>query len=709
MYKFRLLIYKLQKTPWRTGAERGKHMKREIPQEDLIIRRNRRKRVWRRAVMAMACLVVFFTTYALILPAITMEHICSLEEHAHSEGCYENETLVCDMEEHRHDTLNVNTYIKPGNMEKMFAENNGTVITISKAVLGAWEKVTATDGGETWKNTSNSDFGTAGNTLTVRYDSDTDKYLIAVNDGAPQTYASVADGLKDVGYAVTKDATYGCSIPANEEGATFTLGGGQSLSYKVYATVKNSFQMFKTDLPNGYGSDWISAGSYVYLIPEGGTSVAHSGYTNYNIYQDATLTKAVTKADGAALPGSYACNDGDVLDYQLTFTHYGSGSYENLPLVDDLYGSQYLLVPIEENPGLADKNLETHGECYILKVGTYEDVFVGVDDEGKKLIADTVTVTAAGDNATNDQEQSYTGLHTRIKWYFPELPGGNYAMWVKYQALVDLDLTGVSYTIGNVAWMNDRPGSRIYASLWGGGTLIEYEKNIVDQMGEAPAEDKLIEDGYSMVKPGQSVTYRLTLRNPNDYTFTLNGTKLADMLPETFGQFTWEKDVNITGFKVRTEGDVTLKNMDSWELGAEYGGLLDTDRQYILWPDAASVTLPKDGKVYIYFTLTYPEDGGEDTTWDKYAEAVNGNPIDNRLYVYRYPSTVKHDLWESGRALLQKGVFGTYYYALDSKSVFHPGNSREYYNIADAKNRAVMYYVVILNDANKRLYLEFTP
>lgn len=78
-------------------------MKKDIPQEDLIIRKNRWKRVWQRVVMAMACMVVFFTTYALILPAITMEHSCSLEEHAHGEGCYENDALVCVMEEHCHD------------------------------------------------------------------------------------------------------------------------------------------------------------------------------------------------------------------------------------------------------------------------------------------------------------------------------------------------------------------------------------------------------------------------------------------------------------------------------------------------------------------------------------------------------------------------------------------------------------------------------
>ena len=54
----------------------------------------------------MACIVVFCTTYALLLPAVTLEKTaeCGLEEHQHEEGCYE-EQLVCGQEEsgeHRH-------------------------------------------------------------------------------------------------------------------------------------------------------------------------------------------------------------------------------------------------------------------------------------------------------------------------------------------------------------------------------------------------------------------------------------------------------------------------------------------------------------------------------------------------------------------------------------------------------------------------------
>ncbi len=63
---------------------------------------------WRRHIVRfLACVVVFCTTYALILPAITMQRktVCGLTEHSHSDDCYALK-LVCGLEEdegHVHD------------------------------------------------------------------------------------------------------------------------------------------------------------------------------------------------------------------------------------------------------------------------------------------------------------------------------------------------------------------------------------------------------------------------------------------------------------------------------------------------------------------------------------------------------------------------------------------------------------------------------
>ena len=61
---------------------------------DFMLARRRRKR-WQKIVSGMASVVVFCTTYALILPAITMSDdvICGLEEHAHTEACWTTQTI----------------------------------------------------------------------------------------------------------------------------------------------------------------------------------------------------------------------------------------------------------------------------------------------------------------------------------------------------------------------------------------------------------------------------------------------------------------------------------------------------------------------------------------------------------------------------------------------------------------------------------------
>lgn len=71
----------------------------------------RRFRHWRKFLVILACLAVFCTTYALILPALTLERTCSLPEHTHTEDCYsqvttiEKATLICTAQ-----TLNVHQH-----------------------------------------------------------------------------------------------------------------------------------------------------------------------------------------------------------------------------------------------------------------------------------------------------------------------------------------------------------------------------------------------------------------------------------------------------------------------------------------------------------------------------------------------------------------------------------------------------------------------
>lgn len=72
---------------------------------------HKRKRLRHRVVTVLAGVVVFCTTYALILPAITLEKQCGIPEHTHTDACYaqvtsvEKRVPVCSaetLEIHRH-------------------------------------------------------------------------------------------------------------------------------------------------------------------------------------------------------------------------------------------------------------------------------------------------------------------------------------------------------------------------------------------------------------------------------------------------------------------------------------------------------------------------------------------------------------------------------------------------------------------------------
>ena len=75
-------------------------MEREMERDVLRkLKQRRRKRLWKRLVSLLMCVVVFCTTYALILPAITKETavFCGYEEHKHTAACYpQRGDLICE-------------------------------------------------------------------------------------------------------------------------------------------------------------------------------------------------------------------------------------------------------------------------------------------------------------------------------------------------------------------------------------------------------------------------------------------------------------------------------------------------------------------------------------------------------------------------------------------------------------------------------------
>ena len=586
-----------------------------------------------------------------------------------------------------------NIWITPENLERMFSEHPELTVEITDAALGTWTPVTGTDGvgNSAWIHPGNSDVGTDGHSLTITKTET--GYRVVSEDGTVWENTSLEAALWEAGYAVTQEARYFCTWPLNGEGEQLILNSGQEQVFKTYATYKNTFQILKADLESQYGSKSVSVTSEA-RVPEHSSKAS----ATTNVYRDAVIGKS-TRRNGLPLSESNNFSDGDVLEYHLDFTHYGTAGYEDLPMVDQIYGSHYLLVQKVLNPGL--DGLREHGEYYVLTPGTYQNVVVGVDDEGTALTAASVTVTAKENDSViiDGTEQIYTGLHTTIKWYFPDRKAEEYLLTITYQTLVDFSAGEVNYTIGNVIWMNDHTGSRLYASGgWRGGTLISMDKDIV--MADGTLEK------YSAIGEGAQVTYRLSLENTQNRPFVINGGRFADALPLSVGGVNWQKDVNITDFRYEKQGDVTVYGLENWWIGTEFGALLDDSRQYILWPDETSIQWNGEGTVYLYFTLTYPRNTEGAKGWTDYVEAVRGEKIDNSFYVYRSSREVTHDLLVPGEVLLQKGVSGMYHYLNNGYASYtKAGNSRYYYNNNDSRLRAVLYYVSIYNDSGKRLYL----
>lgn len=113
---------------------------------------HRRKRRWYQVMTCLAAAVVFCTTYALILPAITLEKQCEIPEHTHTEACYtsvqgdlictqstepqhthteecyqETQDLVCGMSESTGHTHGAECYDQEGNLICGQEESEGHV------------------------------------------------------------------------------------------------------------------------------------------------------------------------------------------------------------------------------------------------------------------------------------------------------------------------------------------------------------------------------------------------------------------------------------------------------------------------------------------------------------------------------------------------------------------------------------------------------
>lgn len=605
-------------------------------------------------------------------------------------------------------TLGQNAYIKPENMEQMFDGQDGDKleIVISNAMLLAEPNgcptVTPAYGDDpAYQTPSNSDLeSTNGHTLAISK-TDDGSYQLVVDSGQPVTGKSVEELLLGAGYDVTPDATYTCTWTLAEANQPYTIAGSTTIDYEVPTTIKSTFQATSAGYGGEYPEETLTTVTNQVTVNR---DVKSPAQLSHDYVREAVLSKGyqVYRGGTAQDVSLSGVQDQDVIDYSIDLTHYGNGTYENLPIFDQITGNQRLLVPMDENPGLAGKSLEpvTFGgtDYYVLSAnGTYENVVVGwgagIEPE-QYWRAESITVA---DGVTS------------IVWYVGEAPAESFQLSLRYQTVVDTAGVSGNFAVGNTARANDASKGNLWASVTGGGSMIGFSKDIVVSRDESnPENDVLVADDFSAIERGVPVTYRLKFTNTVSDSYTLENTDLIDALPNNYGAFTWDESM-ITVEVVPTSDAVVNNGWNTkWSVKDAYtkddysyrGPIQTNNQQYLCWNEDASLTIPRGKSAYVYVTLAFPD--SED--WQRYCDATEGRWVYNALWVCGYESTVSHELSEQGSVQLQKGVYGAYTGIAGSSDISFDGN-RYYYSNMDGVNHGAIYYIALVNTGNKRLYV----
>ena len=613
------------------------------------------------------------------------------------------------------EVLSPYVYMEPEDMERMFREEEGKYLSvfISGTELVPWEEGQGVYAGTVfWKHGGNSGQNlsdTAKEQLTIQWNDSKDRLQVIHGDDVYEK-ETLEESLQAAGFVPGRWTEYTLSWTLNESEDVFSMEAGETRRFHVYGRAKDTFQMLSEDWPGAYPTDAFLTLTCQAMVLNPKNAVLARSSGSSQVIREAYVRKQAVMED-KILKDSFTAEDGSCITYTLELRHFGKGNYENLPIVDEMYGAQALLVPAEENPHLADQGLGIYRKedtvYYVLTEGVYHNVKIGGVIQGESCVAADILVEKVIEEQTveyGEISHSYNGLHTTVFWNFAEIPAGSYRLYLSYQSIVDQKLSGKNvYSLGNVVWMNGRENSRIYGTIWGGGSIIDFRKDILETKGITWKDDVIDKDGYSILSAGEKVTYRLTLRCKGDGQYRISGSDMADRLPDNHGVFPWISNENVTLAYESTHSSTQISGMEQWSIENSWNGGSKEGQQYILWPDDMSVCFSEnDAKVYIYITLTYPEHTEQDSVWTEYRAAVDGAMIENTFFVYQFPVNVSHHLRETGRVLLQKGVYAAGY---GSDGSYKQMPSRIYYNNRDSSRRQVTYYLVLYNGGTKRWYL----
>ena len=600
------------------------------------------------------------------------------------------------------DDLNNMLYLTLADMEEMFCEAEDAhmplTIYVNRIYFSECAPAMAADGTMTAHiHCGNSDMKKVQGTLTIQWDGR--NYHVKKTESGHETESSSGASLSAIWDSVDphifQDTTFSCRWQLPD-----TIDAGKNIVLPVRSTLKDTFMALPRDLMWQCRDVPTWCKNKATLSENNHTSsVEDKGFYRE---PEAWFVKALTIGGESNFEKPESLTGDTILDYSLGLGHDGSGAYRDLPLVDTMTGTQCLLVPKDRNPQLAGKGLTEFqspagdGPYYyrLDQPGTYENVRVGhavLDGPEKKemdMVAASITVAA-------DQ----VSLQTTIKWYFTGLPGEFYGLRVHYKAAPDVGRiyeNHWAWNLGNTGWANDRKYDRLYDTIGNlTGRYLAGEKNIVTERGKTPEGDVLTQQ--SGVGPGDTVLYRLEIRQTEDAPIRISGRDIVDQLPLTTEDFSWnEENLKVLDICGSENAKITHRDqwLHSWRLSSSPDGYAQGDHlQYLTWPETAEVEFGEEaqgtGAVYLYVQLTFPED--KNGLWEKYVIDTNG-AVKNTAYLAGMEDSVEHILEIQGKVLLQKGVI-------------HPLKQMQDRQAFDIVGSGMRFYILLANPGYSRLYL----
>jgi hypothetical protein len=656
------------------------------------------------------------------------------------------------------DTMQKWFYIKNQNIDAMFADTYGEGLTItiypatlctpvSQTTIDAHGNTITLNAQSTGVNipysvsSSDSSATTTTAKLELSYDAASQCIVLKKMDdgstvsgtytiGANGTYATTADAMNAIGYVITSSVQYKLSWKVDQD-----LRGGEELIFTIPANSKDTTMLLTYDEPNVYSDGGTIAGNTsntAVAMSADGTSLANATSNSFSIQAELRLF-AEAAVNGGSYSDSVSVSDGDVVDYKISFNN--RSSYENLPIVDSLTGGQVLLVEKQLNAGtkLDGQSLSAAGvetvtidgvEYYRLsKAGTYTGVKLGNGYQtGENAEVTSTFMVTAGEVTVSESD---SGLNTVIKTYFANQKyqtavqfgvGQNARIYVTFKTQADSSVVSTvnednpSFSIGSTAWAGDHQTHRLYTTTTGGGSALSFAKYIREE--EDTGAESLVK--RSTIREGDNVVYEIVIQNNGSSTMNLTGNRIYDALPSTAGTFAWSTETVTEISYQLNNATCTTTSGNYWyidQIDPESGATMD--QYYIHWTNEFSASINGGGSLTIVVNCVYPDNDGDEAVWDAYVKANNGADLTNIFYLDSHASDVTHELADTGKVILRKGVFDTFwtwgswleakYLERGSRLTYENGLSSSY--STDLRSN-VMYYTVLYNGGTTRLYLD---